>query len=97
MACGTPVVSSKIGGIPEIIEHGETGLLVPFVQKDYRNFEPKDPERFSMNIAEAINSLLLSPKTINIMGKKARQKVKECFSWQSVAQKTLNFYAELLS
>jgi len=96
MACGTPVVSSKVGGIPEIVDHGETGLLVPFVQKDYRNFEPKDPGRFSMDLAEAINSLLMSPKTITIMGKKARQKVKKSFHWKSVAQQTLEFYKELM-
>jgi len=97
MACGTPVVSSKVGGIPEIVDHGETGLLIPFVQKDYRNFEPKDPMRFSKDLAEAINSLLKSSKAINMMGKQARQKVEECFSWKSVARQTLKFYKELLS
>ncbi len=96
MACGTPVVSSKVGGIPEIVDHGETGLLIPFVQKDYRDFEPEDPERFSMDLAEAINILLMSPKKLNVMGKKARQKVKKFFSWKNVAKQTLQFYRELL-
>ena len=96
MACGTPVVSSKTGGIPEIVDHGESGLLVPFEQKDRQNFEPKNPGQFSMDLAEAINSLLLSPKTINMMGKKARHKVKKSFNWKSVARKTLEFYKTLL-
>jgi starch synthase len=96
MACGTPVVSSKAGGIPEIVDHGETGLLVPFMQKDRRNFEPKYPERFSRDLAEAVNSLLVSPETIAVMGRRARRKVEECFSWKNVARQTLEFYRELL-
>jgi len=96
MACGTPVVSSKVGGIPEIVDHGETGLLIPFEQINADHFEPKDPKRFSKDLAEAINSLLLSPEKIRVMGKKARQKVEECFSWKSVARQTFDFYSELL-
>lgn len=95
MACGTPVVSSKAGGIPEIVDHGETGLLIPFVRKDRSSFEPKDPERFSRDLAEAINSLLISPETIKMMGRRARRKVEKCFSWKSVAKQTLEFYKDL--
>jgi alpha-maltose-1-phosphate synthase len=96
MACGTPVVSSKVGGIPEIVDHGETGLLIPFVRKDSRDFEPKNPGRFSRDLAEAINSLLVSPEKINMMGKQARRKVEECFSWKSVARQTFEFYSDLV-
>lgn len=97
MACGTPVVSSKVGGIPEIVDHGETGLLVSFEQKDDLDFEPKDPDQFSRDLAEAINSLFISPDTLSVMGNKARQKVEDSFSWNHVAGQTLEFYKELLS
>jgi starch synthase len=96
-ACGTPVVSSKTGGIPEIVDHGKTGLLIPFTKKNSGNFEPKFPGRFSRDLADAINSLMISPERTNTMGRRARQKVVECFSWKSVAAQTLEFYRELLS
>jgi starch synthase len=96
-ACGTPVVSSKTGGIPEIVDHGKTGLLIPFTKKNNSNFEPKFPGRFSRDLADAINSLMISPERTNTMGRRARQKVVECFSWKSVAAQTLEFYRELLS
>ena len=95
MACGTPVVASAVGGIPDVVLHGETGLLVPFEPVDPNNPEPRDPEQFSRDLAAAINNLLGSPERIKIMGLKSRERVESRFSWESVAQKTLEFYRAL--
>jgi starch synthase len=95
MACGTPVVASAVGGIPEVVVPGETGLLVSFEPVDGNNREPKDPEKFSKDLANAINSLLSSPEKIKIMGTKSRERVVKHFSWKSIARKTLEFYKEL--
>jgi glycogen synthase len=96
MACGTPVVASAVGGIPEVVISGETGLLVPFEPTESHNCEPKDPEKFSQDLANAINRLLSSPEKIKRMGAKARERVEKHFSWKSIAQQTLNFYQALV-
>jgi glycogen synthase len=95
MACGTPVVASAVGGIPEAVLPGETGLLVSFEPSDAHRADPKDPERFSMDLAEAINTLLHSPEKRRAMGRKSRERVEQHFSWEGIAQKTLEFYGEL--
>ncbi len=95
MACGTPVVASAVGGIPDVVLHGETGLLVPFEPIDSNNPEPRDPERFSRDLAAAINNLLSSPERIKVMGLKSRERVESRFSWESVARQTLEFYRAL--
>jgi starch synthase len=97
MACKTPVVASAVGGIPEVVVHGETGLLVPFEQADIDNYEPKDPERFSQDLAAAVNDLFLSPEKMHMMSKNARERVEQCFSWEKVAQQTAAFYKELIN
>ena len=58
MACETAVVASAIGGIPEVVVPGETGLLVDLELKP-GTFEPVDPERFSRELAEGINRVAL--------------------------------------
>ena len=96
MACETPVVASAVGGIPEIVVPGETGLLVPLKAKGENNFEPEDPDLFSRNLASAINDLMDSPQRLETMGKKARRRVEEHFSWTRIAERTLAFYRELI-
>jgi glycosyltransferase involved in cell wall biosynthesis len=95
MACGTPVVASAVGGIPEVVVHGETGWLVPFQSRDVNDFEPRDPEKFSRDLAEAVNHILRSPEEAKGLGLKARERVEKYFSWESVARQTLEFYREL--
>jgi glycogen synthase len=95
MACGTPVVASAVGGIPGVVIHGETGYLVPFEPRGDGDFEPRDPERFSLDLAEAVNDLLRSPEKRRLMGRKSRERVEEHFSWESVARRTLEYYRHL--
>jgi glycogen synthase len=95
MACETPVVAAAVGGIPEVVVHGETGLLVPFEPVSAHDFEPVAPEQFSRDLAAAVNRLLDDPATRQAMGQKARQRVERYFSWSSIAQRTLEFYREL--
>jgi glycogen synthase len=95
MACGTPVVASAVGGIPEVVLHGETGRLVPFEPRGKDNPEPKDPDAFARDLAKEINGLLSSPGIRQEMTEKARKRVETHFSWYAVARKTLDFYRAL--
>ena len=97
MACETPVVASAVGGIPEVIVSGETGVLVPFEPGSPDDPEPKDPERFSRNLAEAVNDLLRAPEILRQMGRKSRQRVEKFFSWKAVAGQTLDFYRNVIA
>jgi starch synthase len=96
MACGKPVVASAVGGILEVVVHGETGLLVSFKPKGIHNPEPENPEQFSKDIASALNSLLSSPGKMKAMGLKSREWIEKNFSWKTIAQQTLNLYKELI-
>jgi len=96
MACGTPVVASAVGGIPEIVVHEETGLLVPYAKISPENSEPADPNEFSRDLAAAIDRLLSAPGRMESMRQKARKRVEEHFSWKSIARQTMDFYRELL-
>lgn len=96
MACETPVVASAVGGITEVVVHEETGLLVPLEPVGPDNSEPKNPEKFSLDLASAVNSLLSLPEKIELMGRKSRARVEKYFSWKSVARQTLEFYRKLI-
>jgi glycogen synthase len=95
MACETPVVASAVGGIPEVVEPGETGLLVPTDAVGNGSVEPRDPAVFSGALAAAVNELLANPSRRTAMAAKARARVEEHFSWTSIAKQTLAFYEEL--
>lgn len=97
MACGTPVVASAVGGIPEVVDHGDTGLLVPPESISPSDVEPRHPEQFSRDLANAVNVLLDDPVRRAAMGRKARARVEEKFSWTSIARQTLEFYEQLVA
>jgi alpha-maltose-1-phosphate synthase len=92
MACGTPVVASAVGGIPEVVEHGETGLLVPPEVISAAESEPRHPEQFSRDLASAVNVLLDNPALRAAMSAAARARVEAQFSWASIARQTVDFY-----
>jgi len=95
MACNTPVVASAVGGIPEVVVHGETGLLVDFEAEN--NSEPDNPEKFSRDLAEAIKRLMHSPEKLDSMAANARKRVEKYFSWKTIARQTLAYYQEVVT
>jgi glycogen synthase len=95
MACSTPVVASAVGGIPEVVVHGDTGLLVPFEASGPGNAEPKHPRQFAQDLAAAIDKLVASPETCAAMGMAARRRVEAHFSWRQIARRTLEVYEQL--
>jgi starch synthase len=76
---------------------GSTGLLVPLEAEGGESPEPRDPDAFSRALAAAVNELMASPERRAAMGKAARARVLEHFSWRSIAESTLAFYRELMA
>jgi alpha-maltose-1-phosphate synthase len=81
MACGAAVVASRVGGIPEVVADGETGLLVP----------PGDDGA----LADTINALVRDADRAGAMGLLGRKRAIDEFGWQAVAAQTAALYAEL--
>ncbi|MFC2069606.1 glycosyltransferase [Chloroflexota bacterium] len=78
MACGTPVVASKLGGIREVISSGEDGILI----------DPTNAEEF----ADAMINLLKDRDLVADMGKKAYKSVYKHYSWDAIARRHIEFY-----
>jgi alpha-maltose-1-phosphate synthase len=91
-ACETPVVASAVGGIPEVVVDGETGLLVPVDLAIEDPMSPVDPDRFERNLAGAINALMADPATREVMGRAGRRRAVEHFSWGAIARQTADLY-----
>lgn len=92
MACETPVVASAVGGITEVVVHGETGFLVPFVTGANDTLEPVDADKFEQELAVKINMLMDNEPLRLRMGKASRRRVEEVFSWSSIAKQTHQLY-----
>ena len=84
MACGTPVVASAVGGIPEVVDDGTTGLLVP----------PGDD--FEAGLARAMDTVLGDPAAARRMGEAGRERAVGEFGWDAVARRTAGLYEEIL-
>ena len=95
MACETPVVASAVGGIKEVVVDGETGILVPVEQLKVAPFEPVAPEKFSSDLADAINRLMADPALRKKMGSASRARAVETFSWTAIAEQTADLYRRL--
>jgi alpha-maltose-1-phosphate synthase len=95
MACETAVVASGIGGIPEVVVDGETGLLVPLDLKA-GTFDPLDPQQFSRDLAQAINTVTRDAELRARFERNSRKRVEDHFSWTAIAHRTLDLYRLLL-
>ncbi|WP_299063969.1 glycogen synthase [uncultured Polaribacter sp.] len=95
MACDTAVVASSVGGIKEVVVHGETGFLIPVEQQDAAPFEPINPDKFAKDLAEGINKVISDPKLRKTMAQKGRKRVEEHFDWISIAKQVEELYMSL--
>ena len=88
MACETAVVASAVGGIPEVVADGQTGVLVPYLAVT--------PEEFEQGLAEAVNRLCRDPGRAAALGAAGRARVLAEFGWDSIAHRTLELYESVL-
>jgi starch synthase len=91
MACSIPVVATATGGIPEVVAHNQTGLLVPIEQLKDGSGTPIDEARFVSDFAAALNQMLDSSQ-LREFGEAGRTRVEQHFSWSSIAEQTLSVY-----
>lgn len=96
MACGAAVVASATGGIPEVVQPGETGLLVELEQVTDGTGTPLDPEKFVSDFAAALNEVVADPARAREMGRAGRLRAEEHFSWESITETTLEVYRSVL-
>ena len=87
-ACGTAVVASDVGGIPEVVDDGRTGLLV--------HYDPEDVGSFERGLAERMAELLADPDRAAAMGAAGRERVLAEFGWPAIAQQTVEVYSAVL-
>ena len=88
-ACTTAVVASDVGGIPEVVDDGRTGLLV--------HYDPADPAAFESGLAGRIAELLADPDRAAAMGAAGRERVLAEFGWPAIARQTVSVYDAVLA
>jgi starch synthase len=96
MACGTPVVATATGGIPEVVSNNETGFLIPIEQVEDGSGVPIDEAKFVADFAAGLNALLASPKLAEF-ALAGRKRVELNFSWEKIAAETIALYRSALA
>jgi starch synthase len=89
MACGTAVVATAVGGIPEVVRDGDTGLLVPY--------DAQAPEALEHGLAAAITRLVEDRELADKMGRRGRERVVSEFGWPEIARRTVALYAAVVN
>jgi starch synthase len=88
MACETAVVASRVGGIPDVVVDGETGLLV--------DYDATRPEEFEADFAAAVNSVIGDPDRLRAMGLAGRYRAVTEYGWDAIAARTVQLYQSLI-
>ena len=88
MACETAVVASAVGGIPEVVVDGTTGLLVPY--------DSAEPRAFEVAFADAVNAVAADPRRARSMGAAGRARAVSEFGWDAIADETIAVYSAAL-
>ena len=96
MACETAVVATATGGIPEVVVHEETGLLVPIEQATDGTGTPLDPDAYVAAFAEALTTVCADPDRAAAMGRAGRERAISAFSWDAIATRTVGVYDSAL-
>ena len=89
MACGTAVVASAVGGIPEVVVDGITGLLVEWT--------PDDPVDFQRRFAASVTQLIEDPERATRMGAIGRDRAVNDFGWDAIALRTIDVYRSVMN
>lgn len=92
MACGIPVVGTATGGIPEVVDDGVTGWLVPIEQLQDGTGTPLDPEKYISDLAQAMTLAVSDIEKARLMGVAARERARVHFDWMAIADQTRAIY-----
>jgi starch synthase len=87
MGCETAVLASRVGGIPEVVADGETGVLVDYSE---------DSSQFESDLSQKINELMADPARLIRYGKAGRQRAAAHFGWDAIAQQTIDLYRSVI-
>ncbi len=96
MACELAVVATATGGIPEVVVEGETGWLVPIEQVADGSGTPVDPDAFVATLGEHLNEAVSDPGRAGRMGRAGRARAIEHFSWDTIGERTMEVYRQVL-
>ena len=88
MGCETAVLGSRVGGIPEVVAHNETGRLV--------DYDLNNPSKFESDFTSQIEDLMANPSLLKEMGRAGRIRAEKHFGWDAVAKETINLYKSVL-